>query len=1629
MVTVFSFSFVDVKSANAGLNGVCSTYHYFCEPPGGDSLTNINYGTEWNWVCPGINGGTSVNCVEFRVNGACGSSNGGNFYSVPTSNLCSSGSASAVTGSGPWSWSCISPNLSGGTNASCSANKMSGTLLASALSCKIPSGGSICSVNLTWSTTNPQGTSAITANGMTSVSGNSGSRSFAVPYNGRTFYLYNNGNLLAQTTVSSSCATNTTWSGSICALNTYTLTVNKAGAGAGVVGGGGTYNYGTTATATATANTGSTFSGWSGDCNSSGQVTMNSSKTCTATFTVNTYPISWTATNGSASPSSCTFGASVTPSCTPNAGYTTATCPSAFICATTNSKTATFTVNTYPISWTATNGSASPSSCTFGATVTPSCTPNAGYTTATCPGAFTCATSNSKTATFTINTYSITASAGAGGSISPVGATTKNYGLSQTYTITPNANYKIASVLVDGSSVGTVASYTFSNITANHTISASFTLNSYSVVATAGSGGTVTAPANRIVTHGSTTSFTFTPNTGYTGSASGCGGTAVSNQSSSFTYTTGAITSNCTVSATFTPPASGTLTPASPSCIIGSGTSNCGIRFSWSVSNPRGTSAVTSSVTDAGAVAPNTLVASGDTGSQYFLVPYSARTFYLYNNGSLLSQATVSSSCASGTNFVSGTCRANLNITASAGSHGSISPSGTTSVVYGSNQTYSITPQSGYNIASVLVDGVSVGAVASYTFSNITANHAISASFAVIVCTNGATNPTACTTCPSGLTMVSGTCTPVAVSVSANTPYNTTPNTNVSFTYTPTTNSGTTECRLLDNTQSSLTTYKANSPITYSSPNGVGAYGYYVQCRNTTTTSAIAISNLITVNTACASGTDFVSGSCRAKPTITVTQTSNGDISPGTTSVVYGSNQTYIITPKSGYNVANVLVDGVSVGAVTSYTFSNITTNHTIKANFAATVCSNGATNPTACNTCTAPLVYNGTSCVSALSVSTPANSTITLPTTAFTASYILTNGTGSNTNCYLLDNNSVVIKTDLTCSSPMSWNTPSAANSYGYYIRATKSSTGETKTSNMFIVTVNPIPTCGNGATNPTACNTCSSGSTMVSGTCRANLNITASPVSHGSISPSGTTSVVYGSNQTYTITPQSGYNIASVLVDGISVGAVASYTFSNITANHAISASFAVIATAPDLTASAPTTTPAAATTNVAQTYSSAISNIGNATATGPITHLFQYDNDINHGSGVTTGTNTTGAISAGGSVTTTLSHIFTSAGTKYMRVCADNNSSFSGTVTESNEGNNCSVWTSVVVTDAVAVFTVPTVSTGSVSGITQTTAIGGGTTVSSGGVDIIRAGLVWSTSANPTYAGGGPGPGQTTDGWASVGESWTSEMTGLMPNTFYHVRSYALNGGPLVINKTIFNIAYAEDGTGIAYGNERTFTTLPASVINGSCAATHYNCISPDASINQVDGVSAWTWTCPGSGPGHTDASCLESKSSCVAYQGNPCISSLNSCGQYNSGAYQCDGSCSAVTPPESSCVEDTCQDPAATNFNGALPCVYPPLPPGDDLGGEIINGSSSGSPLSDPSNPLSIYLGDLVTIIWSAPAGASSCTGTGFDTGGATSGSVEVSPLATTTYIVTCDDPATLAGSLTVTIKKKPIFIED
>ena len=221
----------------------------------------------------------------------------------------------------------------------------------------------------------------------------------------------------------------------------------------------------------------------------------------------------------------------------------------------------TLTLNQYAVTPSAgSNGTISPATVqtvNHGATTTFTVTPNTGYTATvggTCGGTLTGTTytTNAITsactvaATFTLNQYAVTPSAGTGGTISPSTVQTVNHGATTTFTATPTTGY---TATVGGTCGGTLngTTYTTNAITGACTVAATFTLNQYAVTPSAGTGGTISPSTVQTVNHGATTTFTVTPNTGYTATVGGtCGGTLTGT-----TYTTNAITSACTVAATF----------------------------------------------------------------------------------------------------------------------------------------------------------------------------------------------------------------------------------------------------------------------------------------------------------------------------------------------------------------------------------------------------------------------------------------------------------------------------------------------------------------------------------------------------------------------------------------------------------------------------------------------------------------------------------------------------------------------------------------------------------------------------------------------------------------------------------------------------------------------------------------------------------------------------------------------------------------------------------------------------------------------------------------------------------------------------------------------------------------------
>jgi fibronectin type 3 domain-containing protein len=159
-------------------------------------------------------------------------------------------------------------------------------------------------------------------------------------------------------------------------------------------------------------------------------------------------------------------------------------------------------------------------------------------------------------------------------------------------------------------------------------------------------------------------------------------------------------------------PCTYTTSPASQSFTAAAGSGTVAVTAAagcpWTASNGASWVTVTSGVSGTGSGTVLYSVAANTGAARSATLAVAGRTL-------MISQAAASPAL--------------FTITASAGTGGTISPSGAVSVQAGSSRSFTITPTSRYRISSVTVDGVSKGAVSSYTFSNVNAPHTIRATF------------------------------------------------------------------------------------------------------------------------------------------------------------------------------------------------------------------------------------------------------------------------------------------------------------------------------------------------------------------------------------------------------------------------------------------------------------------------------------------------------------------------------------------------------------------------------------------------------------------------------------------------------------------------------------------------------------------------------------------------------------------------------------------------------------------------------------------------------------------------------------------------------------------------------------
>ena len=379
-------------------------------------------------------------------------------------------------------------------------------------------------------------------------------------------------------------------------------------------------------------------------------------------------------------------------------------------------------------------------------------------------------------------------------------------------------------------------------------------------------------------------------------------------------------------------------------------------------------------------------------------------------------------------------------ISATAGANGIISPAGIVNIDHGSSQTFTITPAAGYHVMDVKVDGLSKGSLTTYTFNQVTTNRSIEATFSDDTYTVPQT----------------------AQATMAWDPNDPTPD----------------GYRIYQRIEGQA--YNYNQPVWTGSATTGTVYNldydttYYFVVRAYVGTLESADSGEVSF---------FAQAPPPATHTITVVAGNNGVVSPGNTvTITRGSDQTFTMSPDSGYHVANVTVDGVSVGAVQAYTFTQVSANHTFSVSFAIDT-----------YTISASAGPNGTiSSTGVVSVNHGAGKT-----------YTITPNTGYQVADVLVDGVSI-----------------GAVNSYTFDNVVTKHTINATFEPDTFTITV-------------------------ASGT-------------NGTVTPAGPVDVAYGGSQTFVFAADAGFHIADVQVDGQSMGVMGNYTFTNIKSDHTLVVSF---------------------------------------------------------------------------------------------------------------------------------------------------------------------------------------------------------------------------------------------------------------------------------------------------------------------------------------------------------------------------------------------------------------------------------------------------------------------------------------
>lgn len=373
---------------------------------------------------------------------------------------------------------------------------------------------------------------------------------------------------------------------------------------------------------------------------------------------------------------------------------------------------------------------------------------------------------------FVERTYTVNASATAGGTITPSGVNVVACGNAIAFTMAPDYGYHQTGIVVDNDTLPAATSYNFSDVQENHTIEALFEQNTYFVVVDVTGAGSSSVTDTVEVTHGDNLDLMFTPEDCHQVDTILVNGAFVGNSTN---YTLTNITENMTVNVVFSVieySVNITTTTGGSATQTGNVAVACGddLNVTFSADDCYHLDSVWVDGVFVGNVPLCSLtnIAENHTIAASFAADYYTITTAVTMNNVEVSRTSFEIMCGSdtlvefpmvacygvGTLLVNGVSETPADdyylsdirqnyllevelteqmyvVVAEVQGEGTVTPADTTLVACGENVDYTFTPAEGWHLSDVLVDGESVeGAGDNFTLQNVSANHTITAVFA-----------------------------------------------------------------------------------------------------------------------------------------------------------------------------------------------------------------------------------------------------------------------------------------------------------------------------------------------------------------------------------------------------------------------------------------------------------------------------------------------------------------------------------------------------------------------------------------------------------------------------------------------------------------------------------------------------------------------------------------------------------------------------------------------------------------------------------------------------------------------------------------------------------------------------------